>query len=701
MEEYIDELIIIIGICLIILFISVVVFSRKIRNLKGIEEKNQKETKRSFKDRDKKINVLIEKINFELGTIKELEKTTKATNLDKFSEINGSIRNINQAIINVNNELNKKIDVIDNYNNGKFEKNDEEISKLTDLIEQTSSTSIDHISQVADALLKQIFAISQENIELRKKLEHFSEIEDDSKNLNETFDIEKENELIQKILNKKTLQADINTKENSFLKTKDDDDEIIKKVVDSKEISEIPDKDVDNNEIVDEINNIDDQQTEIDEKNEISNETEGLDVQQEKAFYGMENSKNNLFISGKAGTGKSFLLKVFSASTKKKHLIVAPTGIAALNVNGTTIHSTFGYNNLKLDSNLDIIKLKNEKKEVLRNLEVLIIDEISMVRSDVLDKIDQILRKLNHTEQVFGGKQIILFGDLFQLPPIAKYTEYKYLNEVYNGIYFFYSKAYSQGEFNYIELTHNHRQNEDFEFFNILNKVREGKATHDDIKLLNSRYAKDEELRRVLKLFPKKEKVEIINNEELNKINAKEYQFDAIVEYSKNGNLKGNLESMFPINTCLKLKLGALVMMVKNDKDKRWVNGTLGIISNINQNLIKVTIDGIEHTVDYESFESKEAKYDNGRIHYETVYKVRQYPLVLAYAITIHKSQGMTYKKVACDLSETFASGQSYVALSRCSSLKGLHLMNKISGNEIETSFEIRNFYNELNGKQN
>ena len=634
------------------------------------------------------------------------------------------------------------------------------------------------MTKIVDVLINKINSIKLENDMLRKKLEYFTEIKDDSNLLNETIDIEKENELIQSILKGKKTSSEI----EKPIATKPILEEItINEPIESKPIKEEPfaseaiaiqpeaDKEthiaIDDNYSILEYSSIESLHKTIQDYMGKGNQVfikigssytisdyvgtiqnirsisglypnketfyirfdnhnigaknveqflirdtqiiesyrpqDGintiLDEQQEKAYYMMENTSNNLFISGKAGTGKSFLLKLFSQGTKKKHLVVAPTGIAALNVGGVTIHSAFGYDNLELGNELEFIKLRNVKKDVLRNIDVLIIDEISMVRVDILDRIDLILQKLNNNTSLFGGKQVFVFGDLFQLPPIASGDEYKYLQDRYGSIYFFNSDAYRNGSFQYIELFENHRQNSDLAFFNILNNIREGNITPLDIENLNKRHSETMNLRRILKLFPKKEKVERINNLELSMINAKEYLFEARTEYVKDSNLSKNIENIFPISTNLALKLGALIMMVKNDIDKRWVNGTLGIVSNIDYDRLKVTIDGTEYEVLQEDFESKEAKYANGRITYETVLKVRQYPLILAYAITIHKSQGMTYKNVACDLTETFESGQSYVALSRCSSLEGLYLIKRITGREIKVDPSITSFYKKMN----
>lgn len=234
-----------------------------------------------------------------------------------------------------------------------------------------------------------------------------------------------------------------------------------------------------------------------------------LDTEQSFARKYIESNNSNVFITGKAGTGKSFLLDVFRRTTEKKHIVLAPTGIAALNVKGATLHTTFGYDNLEKlkveDINSKTLKLKDEKQEVLCKVEAIIIDEISMVRADTFDKIDRILRTVTGEDIPFGGKQMILFGDLFQLPPVANKDEIDYLNKRYGGIFFFNSEAYKQGDFQFIELTHNHRQKSDERFFEILNRIRIGQVTDKDIETLNTRYTPEQSVYdRYINLFPKK-----------------------------------------------------------------------------------------------------------------------------------------------------------------------------------------------------
>jgi hypothetical protein len=413
----------------------------------------------------------------------------------------------------------------------------------------------------------------------------------------------------------------------------------------------------------------------------------------------MENGNQNFFITGKAGTGKSFLLDVFRKTTSKSHVVLAPTGIAALNVNGVTLHSTFGYYNLV---NLDVdvisektIRLKSEKAIILRRVSTIIIDEISMVRADTFDKIDRILKAVNNNDKPFGGKQVFLFGDLFQLPPVVKRNEYEYLYDKYGGIYFFCSEAFRKGNFRFVELTINHRQKDDADYFALLNRIRDGSATSRDLDLLNTRVVKDESMYdRFTTLLPTKAEVEKVNQYHMDHLRSQLFTYHAEVVLDKKPNENRNLEAIFPIVTRLQLKKGALVMMVANDIDHRWVNGTLGIVAGLTEKGISVAIDKRVYEIHRTEFTEQEITYVNGRIVYEDVYKVLQYPVVPAYAITIHKSQGQTYKNIVCDIDRCFASGQAYVALSRCSSLEGMHLKNSVSGASIHVDRTVLDFYN-------
>lgn len=424
-----------------------------------------------------------------------------------------------------------------------------------------------------------------------------------------------------------------------------------------------------------------------------------LDDEQELARRYMETSRENLFITGKAGTGKSFLLDAFRGLTKKSNIVLAPTGIAAVNVNGATLHSTFGFYNL-VELGVDkisegTIRLKSEKRLALQSVDTIIIDEISMVRADTLDKIDRILRVVNRSNKLFGGKQMIIFGDLFQLPPIAKGDEWKYLNIKYGGIFFFRSYAFKEGNFKFIELTQNHRQAEDVTYFDVLNRIREGITTDEDIELLNSRLTLTENVYdRYLALVPTKAEADAINNGNIDRLPPQDFIYNAKIVMDERTNKNRSLDNTFQIKDRLRLRKGAFVMIVANDPDHRWVNGSIGIVSDLSYDRIVVSFGpGRGFSVAPLEFEEQEITYADGEITYKTVFKVMQYPIVPAYAITIHKAQGQTFKRILCDLEHCFASGQAYVALSRCTSLEGLHLKSLVSPASVKVDPDVLDFY--------
>lgn len=425
---------------------------------------------------------------------------------------------------------------------------------------------------------------------------------------------------------------------------------------------------------------------------------EQLDPEQSAICSEIENTHDNFFITGKAGTGKSYLLDSFKKITKKSFIVLAPTGIAALNVGGTTLHSAFGYYNLV---NLDIddisdksIRLKSEKQLALYHVSTIIIDEISMVRADIFDKLDRILKVISGNDSPFGGKQILLFGDLFQLPPVVQSKEREYLYDRYGGIHFFYAEAYKRADFHFRELTVNHRQKEDAEFFGLLNRVRDGSVTSEDIETLNAKIVQSSSVYdRFTTLLPTRAEVERLNQNHIRQLDSKEYTYHATITFDKFPDKKHSLEALFPIVSTLRLKKGVLVMMVANDPEHRWVNGTLGIVSELSNGSISVAINRYIYDIQPIEFSEQEVTYKNGKLTYENILTVTQYPIVPAYAITIHKSQGQTYQNIICDIDKCFADGQAYVALSRCSSLDGLHLTRQISQANIRVDRNILDFY--------
>lgn len=444
---------------------------------------------------------------------------------------------------------------------------------------------------------------------------------------------------------------------------------------------------------------------------EDSNE-KTLDEEQLWAYNIMNTSDTNMFITGKAGTGKSYLLKYFVENTHKKTIVMAPTGVAALNINGVTIHSTFGYDNLEkkeLNDSFEELTLNKDNRISLKVADTIIIDEISMVRVDVFEKIDLILRSLNKHDLPFGGKQLIIFGDLFQLSPFFSKFEKdkeKRVKKIFGSLYFFRSNAYKSGNFKFFELTINHRQQKDIRFFKILNNIREGVLSDEDLNLLNLRVSNANVIpKTAIKLYSNNDAVDKDNNSELKKIDRKEYLYNWIYKYydsedDASEDFKNYLGNIRAIEK-LRLKQGAKIMMISNDVYHRWVNGTRAIVSYCDEEHIRIKTDRQhEYEVSRDVFSIDKPVYEDGRIVYKPIVEVAQYPIVLAYAITIHKSQGMTFNKVACDVGDCFGYGQAYVALSRCTNIDGLYLLNPITKAIRTVDPDVMKFYKSLQ-KQN
>ena len=435
-----------------------------------------------------------------------------------------------------------------------------------------------------------------------------------------------------------------------------------------------------------------------------------LDSEQRTILERILGTQDNMPVTGKAGTGKSFLLRALLECSEGKTLPMAPTGVAALNINGVTIHSALGFRNLEGidvdDINRSTLRLKKEKQSVLLAASRIVIDEASMIRSDTFEKMDRILQVVCKNGRPFGGKQIILFGDIFQLPPVVKGGEEFELIERFGGVHFFETLSYKQGRFAFVELSTNHRQEDDRPFFEILNRVRSGQASESDIDALNQRVIRGDEPAEngTVRLFPKKKDAESFNNLVLSKINSAEHKFMANV-WSRNKQPVRSLEKRFPIAQCLRLKVGAQVMMITNDSQKRWANGTMGVVERIErressesssrQGPIEVTVrfGDKAYAIPKATFTEEEAVERGGSIEYEPVVEVKQFPMVLAWALTIHKSQGLTYDRVTCGLNGCFSPGQAYVALSRCKSLNGLHLTGEVSQADLLVDQDVVDFY--------
>jgi len=414
-----------------------------------------------------------------------------------------------------------------------------------------------------------------------------------------------------------------------------------------------------------------------------------LGNEQKNLFEILETSNQNLFITGKAGTGKSVLLESFSKNSTKNVAIVAPTGVAALNVGGQTIHSFF-----KLSPEIQeigsITKVDSRTKEVLQGLDVLIIDEVSMVSADIMEAISEKLKLARRNDKPFGGIQLALFGDPYQLPPVVSDGQAKrYLYHNFGGSFLFNSMAYKNANFKIHELRTVFRQ-KDESFQRLLNEIRSGLLKDSTLNDLNIRSKIKMPETGIITLAGTNRAVNAVNNKKLADLEGTFRTYEAKVS----GKIT---ESSFPTDKNLKLKVGAQIMMLKNDtkKPRRWANGTLGIVSSFSDNDIQVEIDGVKHTILPACWETIKYKYDHEtrKLEKKVVSSFKQIPVRLAWAITIHKSQGQTYTQVAIDLSEgSFAHGQAYVALSRCTTLEGIYLESPIHREDIIVDPDVIKF---------
>lgn len=424
-------------------------------------------------------------------------------------------------------------------------------------------------------------------------------------------------------------------------------------------------------------------------------------------------TNKNVFLTGKAGTGKTTFLKHIVGSTHKKCVVAAPTGIAAINAGGVTLHSLFqlpfgafvpgplpagGLSQyIKVNDKNSLLKelqLNSVKRNLLREIELLIIDEVSMLRSDLLDAIDVILRSVRRNyNSPFGGLQILFIGDLLQLPPVVKEEEWQLLQRYYNSPYFFDALVLRQYKPVYVELNKIYRQ-DDETFIQLLNHLRSNKLTVDDIALLNSYYKegfKPKPEENYITLTTHNIKADRINKEYLNELKSSSYFYKAIIEGDFN-------ENSFPVELNMELKEGAQVMFVKNDPSgaQRFFNGKIGVVENLTEKEIWVACNDSSKPISVERYEWQNIKYSldvtSGEITEKVVGKFLQYPLKLAWAITVHKSQGLTFDKAIIDIDKVFAPGQAYVALSRLRSLNGLVLNERINYKGIETDAHVKSF---------
>lgn len=400
------------------------------------------------------------------------------------------------------------------------------------------------------------------------------------------------------------------------------------------------------------------------------------------ARFIVEKTDMSLFLTGKAGTGKTTFLREVVRYTKKKCIVLAPTGIAAVNAGAMTIHSFFQFGlgpfvQGVIEPKSDF-RINKSKLELIRHLQLLIIDEVSMVRADLMDHIDVELRRIRRNSKPFGGVQLLMIGDLQQLPPIAHGGEDELLRQYYKTLYFFSSAALKSMKYSCIELKNVYRQT-DRHFIDILNHARDCTLTSQDISDLNARYIpgfspKPED--GYIRLMTHNRQVDYVNETEMEKLDSKPYSFVAAVT----GTFP---EESYPTADSLTLKKGAQVMFIKNDPERRFINGTLGEVKSIDKNSIAVRLAESGTIIDVEPVEWQNIRYqfdeESKEISSKQIGRFKQYPLKAAWAITVHKSQGLTFDKAIIDVHAAFSPGQAYVALSRCRTLDGLVLSSPVS----------------------